>query len=254
MRHTAMYNDYVELEINEKGVLCAIRNYGKPCDVIIPHMLPSGKIITCIGRNFLYGKYKLVTISNEITDIAEAAFQSTSVEAVAWSAGCKNIPARCFHECSLKKLVNIANVTKIGSSAFMDADIENIIWPENCKLIPQACFERSRLQNISGIECVTHICTAAFSECKIKEIVWPSGCSVIPYECFYRSKLERIGNAEHVTAICEKAFAYSQLQALDLSGTAVNFIGKQAFAAIGQETVIPPYYTPKDVWDSAFRN
>lgn len=220
----------------------------------IPHKLFSGEIITAIGTTFLYGEYKIIKISNKITEIAEAAFQSASVETVVWSAGCKTIPTRCFQECKLKKLENTAKVKKVGSSAFMDADIENIIWPEKCKLIPQACFERSRLQNISGIECVTHICTAAFSECEMREIVWPSGCSVIPYECFYGSKLERIDNAEHVTAICEKAFAHSQLQALDLSGTATNFIGEKAFSGIEKKNVILPYYMPKDVWDSAFRN
>lgn len=93
---------------------------------------------------------------------------------------------------------------------------------------------------------------SAFREANIENIVWSCGCSVIPYECFYRSKLERIDNIKHVADICEKAFANSKLKSLDLSGTAAAFIGKQAFTAIEQGKVVPPYYIPKDVWDLAF--
>lgn len=98
MKHTTMYkyNNDIELEIGERGILCSMSNYGASCDVVIPRKLPSGEIINAVGRTFLHGEYKIVIISNEITDIAAAAFQSATVEAVVWSAGCKTIPALCF--------------------------------------------------------------------------------------------------------------------------------------------------------------
>lgn len=64
MMRTIMYNDYVDLEIDEKGVLCAVKNYGKACDVTIPHKLFSGEIITAIGTTFLYGDYKDIQQNN----------------------------------------------------------------------------------------------------------------------------------------------------------------------------------------------
>lgn len=136
----------------------------------------------------------------------------------------------------------------------MKSKIQEIIWPRNCLEIPTDCFSDSCLQQISGIENVVKVGNRAFSNCEIKKIVWSRGCGVIPKECFYGSKLEQITNIEHVTEICEKAFANSRLQVLDLSRTAANVIGKQAFMAIAKEAMIPPYYVSKDIWDAAFRD
>ncbi|MCM1062754.1 MAG: leucine-rich repeat domain-containing protein, partial [Eubacterium sp.] len=114
--HTVMYKN-LELEIDD-GVLCSMHNGGTPCEVIIPKVLPNGEQINKIGVEFLKGEYKLVVIPDEITEVAEKAFKSATVDEVVWSASCKVIPDHCFHKCTLKKLTNTDKVAEVQSYAF----------------------------------------------------------------------------------------------------------------------------------------
>lgn len=263
----------VEFHIDENGVLYRMKNILDPINAIdaiginvkIPSSFSNGVRINALGENFCDGCYNEVIVSSEIKEVHDGAFRWANVASVYWPEACTKIPAGCFKNSTVTKLLGIEKVTQIDNEAFSNTRMREFTWPTNCEVIPKSCFAGSGTKSIYGtenvkviedlafynswitditsIQNVKSIGVQAFRCSQVRNIEWPTGCKEIPRGCFYMSELETISNLQNVEAIGEYAFYEAKhLRNLDLSNSMILSIGGRAFSGVDKGTNIFPYY------------
>ena len=242
----------IEFEVDDKGRLLKMTNEGEAKDISIPSELPEGIRVNSLANGFCEGQYLTITIEDGIS-VEEAAFYNALINTVVWPSSQTTIPAKCFEESTISKILNIDNVEVVGDEAFSWCyALYEFTWPSKCKEIPESCFYEAPLKSIFNINHVESVASGAFMKTDLQTFRWPDKCTKIPYYCFAFSKLEEITNIGNVEKIGGSAFKNTHLKEFNWPPKCKT-IPNACFQSSPLKS-ISGIENVENIWDCAFEN
>ena len=178
-----------------------------PKHIVIPDIVEGYKVTGVeAGEDFVNNQLISVTLGENVTRIADWAFESNQLTSI-------TIPD---------------SVTSIGYGAFFNNQLISVTLGENVTRIGGRAFDTNQLTNVSIPDGVTNIADYAFNNNSLISITIPDSVTSIGSYAFASNQLTSVTIPDSVTSIGSYAFEYNQLTSVTIPDS-VTSIGEYAF-------------------------
>ena len=190
------------------------------------------KGVTSVGNYTFWGKDlgSLVTLSDSVKRIGNAAFGNTNIDFVELNEGLETIGEYAFGASELKEIIIPNSVNSISNDAFLNSYIEKASLGNGISRIENETFYNcTRLSDINIPESVNYIGNYSFAKTGVKDIIIPDSVKYIGKGAFSNSDITSIKLSKNITRIEDNTFSNcANLSEIVIPNT-VKYIGKEAF-------------------------
>lgn len=184
-----------------------------------------------IGQNAFASTTSLTSVdfSNNISSIADGAFEGSALESVTIPDSVVQIGDYAFARNNLSSVTLGSGLTMPGSYIFSQNHLTEITLPSTMTTIPIGMFHSNNFTSLTIPSTVTTIGNYAFTANQLTSLTIPTSVTTIGVGSFDNNELTNIALSDSVTNIGANAFSHNRMTGISL-GEGVTTIGSNAFS------------------------